>query len=968
MERPGRERVVHLPLGPAGGEHLVATGDGERQLPHRPHRGAGRRAPRGAEPDLWTVSPAVDAAPLLAAPTPQRAGSVGGTSNADGTAGKGISGGRGRWWPRPWRRGSRPGRPCDRPRRGRRPPRVGEQRRDLDGQVVDVAGGDPQAGDARVDGRGEPADLGDDDGGAGGLGLSRHQAERLVAAGDQHRAGHRQQGAQRRVLEPAGPRDPLRGTDVDGQRLQRRAVRAVTGHDEPHARVPSRHGGQRPQHRREALLPLQPSGRHEQRSVGRHPQRPRAVGVRGRRDPGGGVDRGGDDVHARGVGAQDAHHLRAHRLGRDEHDVRAALRREGLHRSAFGGMHGTRELAVEAAGPAAELRGVDAVHPRRPQRPGGRGTGRRRHPVVRVDDHGVVGARQRGRHRRDGAGQRRSGADEVPPAPGSDRCPRQRHALHAHAVAHLDRRDVAQPADRRDVVPEGQHPDLVTRGGLGGREVGDQVAEAAVDHRRVLPRDVQDPHPAHRAASGRASSHGNGSSVPRWRRASCVAVLRRVSRGTGIEQRGQPVEARAVAGLAVAGVAGRLVARHHERPVARQHEQSLPHELVQVGTPPVGEPAGGALARQHVEQAPLHPDALVGEVAHGRAGPDREVLARTPRPVGEVDLAVDHGVRPVQRRAQRRGAHPGRRQRPQHGLEERRALVPPVAEQLGVPGHDDQAGRAPLGPQRAAGRAPRRRTPARRAAPAATRDPAGTSASRDLEPGDRERPQTGRGSTAWKSRYAGWVGYPEREDQTRSVTDRSRAAATTGSQPSASRRRASVRTRAAWPRRARRARTPSPSSTRSRPVRWPHSGDQTPTGVRPVRHRASSRPACRASPATASSRRGRKGWVAGPPAARRRRGRRGRAAPGAAGPPRSRPAPPAPGGGTELGGRGARSPGSGRAAASCARSDQSAVHARTARNPAGESGCDASTGRDAERGQVAPTLGCEPAQHVEHRR
>ena len=135
----------------------------------------------------------------------------------------------------------------------------------------------------------------------------------------------------------------------------------------------------------------------------------------------------------------------------------------------------------------------------------------------------------------------------------------------------------------------------------------------------------------------------------------------------------------------------------------------------------------------------------------------------------------------------------------------------------------------------------------------------------DLEPGDGVRPQPGPGSTAWKSRYAGWVGYPEREDQTRSVTDRSRAAATTGvpaiRQPAPSARpdASSV----AWSCTA--CRTPSPASTRSRPARWPHSGDQTPTGVRPVRHRASSRPACRASPATASSRSGRKGWVAGPP-------------------------------------------------------------------------------------------------------
>ena len=285
--------------------------------------------------------------------------------------------------------GPRPGGRAARVAEGGGPTGVGQQGRHLGREVVDVAGRDPQAGDAGVDGVGEPADLGDDDGGSGGLRLARHQPERLVAAGDEHRSGDRQQRAQRCVLEPARPGDPVGDADLGRQRLEGRTVRAVACDDEPHARVAARHGGKRPQHRREALLPLQPPGGHEQRTVGRHPQRARAVGVLGRRDPGGGVDRGGDDVHPRRVGAQDADDLGPHRLGAHQHDVGAALRRERLHRSTFGGVHRTRQLVVEAAGPATELGRVDAVHPRRPQRPGGRRTGRGGHPVVRVDDHGV---------------------------------------------------------------------------------------------------------------------------------------------------------------------------------------------------------------------------------------------------------------------------------------------------------------------------------------------------------------------------------------------------------------------------------------------------------------------------------------------------------------------------------------------------------------------------------------------------
>ena len=203
--------------------------------------------------------------------------------------------------------------------------------------------------------------------------------------------------------------------------------------------MPPGHGGQRPQHRRHPLLPLQPSGADDQRRAVGRPQRPGALDVGRGSDPPGRVDRGRHDPHAGRVGAEHPDHLGAHGLGVHEHHVRTTTgrRREGLHRSAFAGVHEPRHLAVQAPVPTSELAGVHRVDPAAADGVGDRASGVRGHPVVRVHDDVAVGRGQGAHLRHCGCGERVGGAQQVAAVPRAGGRTGQRHPQHPHAVGRL---------------------------------------------------------------------------------------------------------------------------------------------------------------------------------------------------------------------------------------------------------------------------------------------------------------------------------------------------------------------------------------------------------------------------------------------------------------------------------------------------------------------------------------------------
>ena len=134
-------------------------------------------------------------------------------------------------------------------------------------------------------------------------------------------------------------------------------------------------------------------------------------------------------------------------------------------------------------------------------------------------------------------------------------------------------------------------------------------------------------------------------------------------------------------------VVGRRVLRDHERPVARQRQQRLPHAAGPAPGPGGrGACGGSASSSSCTRRAGGH------QVRHLLAVPHPPVLAGTPRRRRQLDRRAD--VPGLERAAQRRHPHAGRRQRAQHRLQPRRALVPPVPEQLGVVRGDHQPGPA----------------------------------------------------------------------------------------------------------------------------------------------------------------------------------------------------------------------------------------------------------------------------------
>ena len=313
--------------------------------------------------------------------------------------------------------------------------------------------------------------------------------------------------------------------------------------------------------------------------------------------------------------------------------------------------------------------------------------------------------------------------------------------------------------------------------------------------------------------------------------------------------------------MPVPGVAGGRVPRHHEGPVAGRQQQGLAR---QGGQPRVvtgcGRSSPAAYGRQ--ELGP-HRRVVGRQVGDRRTGPQLQVLAVPPRPDRQVD-GTRGGAALGRDLGQRREPDTRLGQHPQRVPQELRTLVPPVAEELGVPCDDGQRLLAGGRSAPAAGRGPQRRSVRRPDAPGRMRPSGRRAPSRPPSATSR-----GRAGSPTRRRGGGSRGSPRRPGSRTGTTTPGRSARrsrpTTATSPQSPTRSvlpppatSVASSTITWS-------TPLADSSRSRPGPTAHSGSQAPLGRRPSRTAVSSRPLVRASRASGSGSSGSTGCVAGPP-------------------------------------------------------------------------------------------------------
>ena len=342
-------------------------------------------------------------------------------------------------------------------------------------------------------------------------------------------------------------------------------------------------------------------------------------------------------------------------------------------------------VLVDPALVAAVLGGVDRDHERAAEALGEMVARDRDEPVVAVHDVERVAVAQlhpRGQH---------VGVHVLDP--GHELAQLARAARLAHAVDH-HALHLLLGGRLLQAAREHVHLHVLAHEVLG--QLAHVAREAALDQRRVLPGEDQDAHQI--PNSGETSSVG--------------ARLRRRGSATGRESARAASAASSRAACSStrrARVVGREVVRHLERPVARLEREQLAGGPLRAPDRP---PAGAGRGRDGAQLGAARGE---GDVGHARRVPGREVLRLAPGRVRERPL---HRLVALERVRERGEREPLEARLVDHEPQPVHALVPPVAEQLGVEreaGEPRPAALRPVGVEASDRALPRSRGRARRA-------------------------------------------------------------------------------------------------------------------------------------------------------------------------------------------------------------------------------------------------------------